>query len=60
MAGTYDVQPGDVAHPTTPGRSFMEALAGAGAWIGTPTDLVRIIDGLDRTRPAGIRCRPPP
>ncbi len=51
MAGTYDVQPGDVAHPTTPGRTFMEALAGAGAWIGTATDLVRIIDGLDRSRP---------
>ena len=51
LAGTYDVRPGDVAHPTTPGRTFMEALAGAGAWIGTPTDLVAIIDGLDRSRP---------
>jgi D-alanyl-D-alanine carboxypeptidase len=51
MAGTYDVRPGDVAHQTTPGRTFMEALGGAGAWLGTPTDLVRIVDGLDRTRP---------
>ena len=51
MAGTYDVQPGDVAHPTTPGRTFMEALGGAGAWIGTASDLVAIVDGLDRTRP---------
>jgi D-alanyl-D-alanine carboxypeptidase len=51
MAGTYDVRPGDVAHPTTPGRTFMEALGGAGAWIGTASDLVRIVDGLDRTRP---------
>ena len=51
MAGTYDVRPGEVAHPTTPGRTFMEALGGAGAWVGTPTDLVRIVDGLDRTRP---------
>ena len=51
MAGTYDVRPGDVAHPTTPGRRFMEALGGAGAWVGTPLDLVRIVDGLDRTRP---------
>ena len=31
MAGTYDVRPGDVVHPTTPGRTFMEALGGAGA-----------------------------
>jgi len=51
MAGTYDVKPGDVAHPTTPGRTFMEALGGAGAWIGTASDLVTIVDGLDRTRP---------
>jgi D-alanyl-D-alanine carboxypeptidase len=51
MAGTYDVRPGDVAHPTTPGRNFMEVLGGAGAWLGTAADLVRIVDGLDTTRP---------
>jgi D-alanyl-D-alanine carboxypeptidase len=51
MAGTYDVRQGDVAHPTTPGRNFMEVLAGAGAWLGTAADLVRIVDGLDPTRP---------
>jgi D-alanyl-D-alanine carboxypeptidase len=51
MAGTYDVRPGDVVHPTTPGRTFMEALGGAGAWIGTASDLVTIVDCLDRTRP---------
>jgi D-alanyl-D-alanine carboxypeptidase len=51
MAGTYDVRKGDVAHPTTPSRTFMEALGGAGAWIGTAADLVRIVDGLDTSRP---------
>ena len=51
MAGTYDVRKGDVAHPTTPGRTFMEALGGAGAWLGTAADLVRIVDGLDPSRP---------
>jgi D-alanyl-D-alanine carboxypeptidase len=51
MAGTYDVRPGEVLHPTTPGRNFMETLGGAGAWLGTADDLVRIIDALDRTRP---------
>jgi len=51
MAGTYDVRAGDVAHPTTAGRYFMEALGGAGAWIGTAADLVRIVDGLDTSRP---------
>ncbi len=51
MAGTYDVRKGDVAHPTTPGRTFMEALGGAGAWLGTAADLVRIVDALDTSRP---------
>jgi D-alanyl-D-alanine carboxypeptidase len=51
MAGTYDVRPGDVSHPTTPGRNFMEVLAGAGAWLGTAADLVHIVDGLDTSRP---------
>jgi hypothetical protein len=29
----------------------MEVLGGAGAWLGTAADLVRIVDGLDTTRP---------
>jgi D-alanyl-D-alanine carboxypeptidase len=51
MAGTEDVRPGDIAHPTTPGRVYMEALGAAGAWIATAEDLVKILDALDPSRP---------
>jgi D-alanyl-D-alanine carboxypeptidase len=53
---TYQRQPLDVAHVTPPpgepgGGFFMESLAGAGAWMGTPVDMVRILDGLDPSKP---------
>jgi D-alanyl-D-alanine carboxypeptidase len=51
MAGTFDFQDGDVLHPTTPTRKFMEALGAAGAWVGTPVDLVTIVDALDPAKP---------
>jgi D-alanyl-D-alanine carboxypeptidase len=51
IAGTYDLQPGDVHHQAGPDRKYMEALGPAGAWIGTPADLVRIVDSLDDTLP---------
>jgi D-alanyl-D-alanine carboxypeptidase len=50
-AGTYDAREGDVVHPTSPGRRFMEALGAAGNWIGTATDLVRLVDSLDARKP---------
>ncbi len=45
-------QPGEVASltgdPSSPGVGwFMESLLGAGGLIGTPIDLVRVVDGLD-------------
>jgi D-alanyl-D-alanine carboxypeptidase len=48
--------PTDVTHKTPGvdepgGGNFMENLGGAGALIGTPTDLVRFIDGLDPDKP---------
>ncbi len=51
VAGTYDTRLGDVVHPTTQGRRFMEALGAAGNWIGTATDLVRVVDSLDPAKP---------
>jgi D-alanyl-D-alanine carboxypeptidase len=54
IAGTEDVRPGEAAQPTTPTRLYMEALGGAGAWLGTPSDLVRIVSALDPSQtPAG-------
>ena len=46
----------EAVHPTpaadAPGGGwFMETLGPAGAWLGTATDLVRFLDGLDPARP---------
>jgi D-alanyl-D-alanine carboxypeptidase len=43
---TYEVRPGDVRHPTTPNRVFMEVLGAAGNWVGSAADLVRVVDSL--------------
>ncbi len=53
---TYERQPLDVAHvtpaPTAKGGGwFMESIGAAGAWMGTPVDVVRMIDGLDADKP---------
>lgn len=53
---TYERRPLDVGH-VTPGPDakgggwFMESIGAAGAWMGTPVDIVRIVDGLDPTKP---------
>jgi D-alanyl-D-alanine carboxypeptidase len=49
--------PGEVWHgngpPWDPGVGwFMESLLGAGGLVGTPTDLVRVVDGLDPGLPS--------
>lgn len=50
MAGTFDPDPSEVEHPSTPGRNYMEALGGAGAWVATATDVVTIADSLEGSR----------
>jgi D-alanyl-D-alanine carboxypeptidase len=49
LAATADVRPDEVVHPSGEGRTYLEALGGAGGWTGTPTDMVRILDSLDTT-----------
>lgn len=51
LAGTFDVGADDVEHESDDGRNYMEVLAGAGSWIASPTDIVRIVDSLDLTTP---------
>lgn len=51
MTSTYEVGPDEVSHHPRPGRLFMEALGGAGAWNATPTDLVTILDSVDPKTP---------
>jgi D-alanyl-D-alanine carboxypeptidase len=51
LAGTVDPRPDEVVHVSGNGRTYMEALAGAGAWVATPADMVRILDSLDPASP---------
>jgi D-alanyl-D-alanine carboxypeptidase len=47
MTGTYDLGPDEVSHHPAPGRNYMEALGGAGAWNATPTEVVTIVNSID-------------
>ena len=51
LAGTFDPNPDEVVHPSFPNRNYMEVLDGAGSWVATPTDVVKIVDSLDNTNP---------
>ena len=51
LAGTFDVGDGDVEHRSDEGRNYMEVLGAAGAWIASPTDIVRILDSIDPRTP---------
>jgi D-alanyl-D-alanine carboxypeptidase len=57
-AGTFDIEPGDVEHKSGQGRNYMEVLAGAGAWLAAPTDLVTILNSLDLETP-GVKVLKP-
>lgn len=48
---TFDPNPDEVVHDTGAGRTFLESLGGAGVWVATPSDVVRILDSLDVTAP---------
>ncbi|MBA3606806.1 MAG: beta-lactamase family protein, partial [Acidimicrobiia bacterium] len=51
IAGTFDPDPAEVEHPSVATRNYMEALGGAGAWMATAADVVRIVDALDPDKP---------
>jgi D-alanyl-D-alanine carboxypeptidase len=51
LVRTIDPHPDEVVHQSGASRTYMESLAGAGAWVATPSDVVRIFDSLDTTRP---------
>jgi len=51
VAGTFDPDPAEVEHPSVPTRNYMETLGGAGAWVATAADVVRIVDALDPAKP---------
>ena len=51
LVPTYDPGPGEVEHRSVPGRNYMEVLGAAGAWVATPSDLVKVLDALDHDTP---------
>ena len=51
LVRTIDPNPGEVVHQSGAGRTYMESLAGAGAWVATPADMVQILDSLDTSGP---------
>jgi len=57
-AGTYDLRPGDVVHPTSQSRNFMESLGAAGNFVATARDLVKIVDALTPERRTARLLRP--
>lgn len=46
LVATFDPDPDEVVHDSGTARTYMEALGGAGGWVATPSDLVRILDSL--------------
>ena len=38
-------------HESGAQRTYMQSLGGAGAWVATPSDMVRILDSLDPAAP---------
>ncbi len=51
ITGNDDLRSGEVDHAGGRQRNFMEVLGGAGAWIASAPDLVKIVDSLDTNRP---------
>lgn len=51
LAGTYDLGPDEVLHPSRPGRNYMEALGPAGGWIASAADVARIVDSINPMTP---------
>jgi D-alanyl-D-alanine carboxypeptidase len=49
LVATIDPDPNEVVHVSGANRTYMQSLGGAGAWVATPTDMVRILDSLDPT-----------
>ena len=51
LVATVDPNPDEVVHASGAQRTYMQSLGGAGAWVATPADMVRILDSLDPTTP---------
>ena len=46
LAPTFDTEPGDALHASSPGRNYMETLGPAGGWVATPLDVAKLAASL--------------
>lgn len=51
LTATAEVGADEIDHRPSAGRTFMETLAGAGAWNATPADLVTILNSVNPDTP---------
>ena len=51
LVATIDPNPDEVVHVSGAERTYMQSLGGAGGWVATPADMVRILDSLDPAAP---------
>ncbi len=51
MVGTYEFGPSDALHAVSGGRTYMEQLGSAGAWVATASDVAKLLDSLNADSP---------
>ena len=51
MVGTYEFGPSDALHAVSGGRTYMEQLGAAGAWVATASDVAKLLDSLNADSP---------
>jgi len=51
MVGTYEFGSSDALHAVSGGRTYMEQLGAAGAWVATAIDVAKLLDSLNPDSP---------
>ena len=52
LVGTYEFGQSDAVHAVSRGRTYMEQLGAAGAWVATASDVAKLLDSLNPDSPA--------
>ena len=51
LVGTYEFGPRDALHAVSGGRTYMEQLGAAGAWVATASDVAKMLDSINADSP---------
>ena len=51
LVGTYEFGPSDALHAVSGGRTYMEQLGAAGAWVATAIDVAKMVDSINADSP---------